>query len=193
MSCRGKQPWEASDGAVYLIRELSKRRPQLALEFLPQLSALARLSTFQHAFNLHETIWRCIPVIARAVGAKAFKQHLELFLGALFVDLACGHQLAEVAAGKCLGALRDLVGPSILAGRLTEEQRELMARSVNVPPPGAMEEAVAAGGGGGGWQQQQQRQGGVFQGQQKLVAGRMAAAAIAAGAGQQQQQQLRMG
>jgi hypothetical protein len=161
----------------------------VALEFLPQLSALARLSTFQHAFNLHETIWRCIPVIARAVGARAFKEHLELFLGALFLDLACGHQLAEVAAGKCLGALRDLIGPSVFAGRLTEEQREVMGSNINVPAPGSMQAAAA------GVEQQgnkQQQQGPVLQGQQKLAAGRMAAAALAAGAGLQQQQ-LRMG
>jgi hypothetical protein len=35
-----------------------------------------------------------------------------------------------------VGALRDLVGPSIFAGRLSQEQRAAMAASPDVPPPG---------------------------------------------------------
>ena len=152
-----KQPWEGSDGAVYLLRELAAVLPARIPEFLPTLADLARLSTFQHAFNLHETIWRALPEIAKALGARAFKPHLEPFLAPAFADLKCGHQLAEVAAGKCLGALRDLIGPRIFAGRLDDAQRAALASDGNIPPPapGGLAAAAVAGmaaanGGGGG-------------------------------------------
>ena len=130
--CRAKEPWEASDGAVYMLRELSGEpvmhsghshvqlariqtsrelvlftqpqpqpwylglSPQLPAplwpasdsilsdatarcaavapasvpEFLPALAELARLQHFAHAANLHETIWKQLPVIAENVGKK---------------------------------------------------------------------------------------------------------------------------
>lgn len=39
-------------------------------EFLPALAELARLQHFAHAANLHETIWKQLPVIAENVGKK---------------------------------------------------------------------------------------------------------------------------
>lgn len=129
---RGKEPWEASDGSVYLVRELATCAPTTVIEFLPGLADLARISTFQHAFNMHETLWRSLPVIARALGKGVFKPHLEQFLGPMFGDLTCGHQLAEAAAGKCIAEMRDLLGPRIFAGRLTQEQLELMSCNPNV-------------------------------------------------------------
>jgi hypothetical protein len=149
---RDKQPWEASDGAVYLLRELSPLLPSAVPEFLPAVADLARLATFQHAYNLHETIWRALPDIARALGAKEFKRHLEQFIPPAFADLKCGHQLSEVAAGKCIAALRDLIGPRIFAGRLDDAQRAALASDANIPPPppGGLAAAAAAGGGFGG-------------------------------------------
>jgi hypothetical protein len=149
---RDKQPWEASDGAVYLLRDLAPLLPAAVPEFLPTVADLARLATFQHAYNLHETIWRALPEIARALGAKEFKRHLEQFLGPAFADLKCGHQLSEVAAGKCIASLRDLIGPRILAGRLDDAQRAALAGDPNIPPPppGGLAAAASAGGGFGG-------------------------------------------
>ena len=66
---------------------------------------------------------------------QAFKPHLEPFLEPLFRSLACGHQLCRAAAGACLGALRDWLGPRILAGRLSDAQAGAMAASPDVPPP----------------------------------------------------------
>ena len=37
---------------------------------LPALAALARMHHFAHAANLHETIWKQLPVIADNVGKK---------------------------------------------------------------------------------------------------------------------------
>eukprot|EP00887_Chlorella_sp_A99_P007146 scaffold2.g7146.t1 len=97
---REKEPWEATDGAVYM-----------------------------------ENIWRQLPAIAQHLGKRQFKPFLEDFLEPLFRSLTCGHRLCEAAAGRCIGALRDFIGPGIFAGRLTERQRQLMQQSPEVPPP----------------------------------------------------------
>ncbi len=70
--------------------------------------------------------------------AQVFKPHLEPFLEPLFRSLGCGHQLCRDAAGACLGALRDWLGPRILAGRLSDAQAAAMAASPDVPPPTGM-------------------------------------------------------
>lgn len=129
-----------------MVKELAAVAPEAAQEFIPQLADLARLSTFQHAFNMHETIYRALPSIASSVGIKQFKQHyLELFLPPLFADLKCGHQLAEAEAGKCISALRDLVGPRILAGRLDDVQRRAMETDPNILPVKGGLEGLTAG------------------------------------------------
>lgn len=44
--------------------------PASVPQFLPALAELARLQHFVHAANLHETIWKQLPVIAENVGKK---------------------------------------------------------------------------------------------------------------------------
>jgi hypothetical protein len=66
---------------------------------------------------------------------QAFKPFLDDFLDPLFRSLTCGHRLCEAAAGRCAGALRDLIGPGIFAGRLADHQRRLLETSPDVPPP----------------------------------------------------------
>lgn len=143
-----KEPWEASDGAVHMVKELASVAPDAAAEFIPALSELASLSSFQHAFNLHETIWRALPDICKGLGVKAFKAaHLESFLHPLFADLRCGHQLAEAAAGRCISALRDAVGPRIFAGRLNDAQQRAMEADPHILPLGEASGGVADGSG----------------------------------------------
>jgi len=131
---REQEPWEATDGALHLLAELADLDPPRAASHLPLVADLAGLQTFMHAFSLQETVFRCLPRIARAVGKRAFKGHLEELLPPLFRALTCGHQLAEHAAGACLGFVRDLIGPNILAGRLEPDQADLLRTSPLVPP-----------------------------------------------------------
>jgi hypothetical protein len=130
-----------------MVRELAAADPAAAMPFIPQLADLARLATFQHAFNMHETIWRSLPSIATSLGVKQFKgEFLELFLPPLFADLKCGHQLAEAEAGACISKLRDLVGPRIFAGRLDPAQQETLATNANILPPQQLGTGLAAAG-----------------------------------------------
>lgn len=133
-TCALQEPWEATDGAVHLAAELSELDPAGTEARLSLLSRLAGIDSFIHAYALRETIFKALPRVARAVGKRAFKPHLEELLTPLFRSLSCGHQLAEHAAGMCLGAIRDMIGPNILAGRLDDEQLRLLNTSPLIPP-----------------------------------------------------------
>lgn len=66
---------------------------------------------------------------------QIFKQYLEPFIEPLFGSLTCGQQTTAAAAGEFIGQVRDLLGPNIWAGRLTEVQQQSQASSPHVPPP----------------------------------------------------------
>jgi len=135
---REREPWEASDGALYLLRELADVAPKEVPRFLPMVTEIASLQHFAYAPSLQETLWKCLPKIARSIGKKVFKPYLEPLLEPMFRCLTCGHQLAEVAAGECIGAVRDMLGPNIFAGRLTDDQQDLMRTNRNIPPEGGL-------------------------------------------------------
>ena len=130
---RAKEPWEASDGTVFLLRELAAVTPAAVAERLPALAQLAGMQHFEHAPKLRETVWSCLPVIARRVGKKVFKGQVDLFLDPLFKDLRCEAQLCRCAAGKCVAALRDWFGMSVLAGRLDDWQKRQLMMCRDIP------------------------------------------------------------
>ena len=66
---------------------------------------------------------------------QTFKQYLEPFIEPVFDSLTCGQQTTAAAAGEFVGKVRDLLGPNIWAGRLTQEQQQAQASSPHVPPP----------------------------------------------------------
>ncbi|KAG6555724.1 hypothetical protein Mapa_002962 [Marchantia paleacea] len=121
--------WEASDGAIYLLRELSKVAPDRAAEFLPILAKLTQCSGFQQNQFLLETLYRLLPFIAQNVGKKQFKPCLESYISPLFSALTSGQRLAETASGTCISKLMTFVGPNVFKARLDEFQlRALQAR-----------------------------------------------------------------
>lgn len=66
---------------------------------------------------------------------QAFKPFLEPFIAPLFDSLTCGQQTTAAAAGEFVGQVRDLLGPNIWGGRLTQEQQAAQISSPHVPPP----------------------------------------------------------
>ena len=132
---REKEPWEATDGAIYMIRELATVAPEEVPRFLPGLAEISRLTHFSHCLSLQETLWKALPAIAGGIGKKAFKPYLEEFIGPMFRGLSCGHRLCEAAAGRCIGELRDLIGPGIFEGRLDSEQKALLHSAPEIPMP----------------------------------------------------------
>ncbi|GAX73817.1 hypothetical protein CEUSTIGMA_g1268.t1 [Chlamydomonas eustigma] len=155
---RERDPWEASDGALHLMEQLLLLPTALAAktaaagphcyasdptQWLPEvvsevlgiasvLPDLAMLRSFQKAHNLRETLWKCLPGIARGVGKQKFKVHLEGLLAPMFADLTCGYQLTEAAAGRCVVAMKQLLGSTMFVARLDPNQQELMRSNMNV-------------------------------------------------------------
>ncbi|KAL6754523.1 armadillo-type protein [Haematococcus lacustris] len=120
---REQAPWEACDGAVYMVRELASVLPQAATDWLPQLAEqAAQAEGFDAAPRLRESVWKCLPTIAQHIGKQTLKRYLHAFLRPLFADLSCGCALTEVAAGKAIARMRDLLGAKIFAARLSETQ-----------------------------------------------------------------------
>lgn len=63
---RASEPWEFSDGAVYLVREMCVVDPERGVEFFEEMADIARLTQFVQADSLRETMWK--QVITRGTG-----------------------------------------------------------------------------------------------------------------------------
>jgi hypothetical protein len=124
------QPWQYTDGAIYLARELCSADPAAGASLLPLLINVTRLTHFPEADTLRETVFKAVPRMALAVGKTAFKPHVQGLLQPLFATLTrpTTHQLAGYAAVDCVQALSAFMGPGIFRGRLNAEQAAIMQR-----------------------------------------------------------------
>lgn len=131
---REPEAWEASHGAIYMVAEVSAIRPELAGPLLPTVADVAMQRHYKHHAVMFETVWRQVPVIARNMGARAFKPFLDELLDPLFVALRCGNRLAMNAAGEAAGFFAAFVGPAVFLARLTDTQRRELEQSPFVDP-----------------------------------------------------------
>ncbi|XP_076055845.1 uncharacterized protein LOC143033974 isoform X2 [Oratosquilla oratoria] len=119
---RPPQPWEYADGCVYLAAELADS-PLAAGHIANLLTLIAEAVHHKHYtahVTLHETLCKCLPVIAKGLGKKVFKSHLHNFLDPVFYSLECENALTSLAASQCLTSLGQFLGPRILRGRVEE-------------------------------------------------------------------------
>ena len=135
---RDQEPWEATDGALHLLRALceascSGSDLDLVVTELPRVAQLGIVATFIHAPLLWETAFGTVASVARKVPSGRLKPCLPDVLPCLFKGLQCDHPLAAHAAGGAVAAIRDTIGPNILNGRLDEAEREVVRRSPYVP------------------------------------------------------------
>lgn len=152
---REKAPWEATDGCIYLIRELCSKlstasssglvlSDDVLLPIMTELVDSCRVKHFPQSDDLRTTLWKQLPIIGKALGKQRFKRiYLQMFLDMLSDNLdskSHASQLSVHAAGQCAEELANLVGHGIFRGRLEEdwqkdnfdrvmEDRRHMARS----------------------------------------------------------------
>lgn len=147
MSCfvdRPRAPWEATDGCIYLIRELCMRfangddterddvvmTDAILLPLMTELADVCRLSHYPQSDDLRTTLWRQMPPMAEALGKRRFKGlYLDLFIELLAKNLddRCGSgasQLSIHAAGQCAEEIANLIGVGIFRGRVEATGRE---------------------------------------------------------------------
>lgn len=129
------QPWEVSEGALYLFRELCAEdlRPSegFADEHLLLIADMTHLQHFADADRLKQTIWKVLPEVFALLGKSAHKRHLEFFTPALMAALSSplSSPLTRHAALSCLEVLSVQMGRSIFLGRLQERERGLFLAS----------------------------------------------------------------
>lgn len=143
---RPKAPWEATDGAIYLLRELTvlgcdkdSVNPDLVmtddmlLPLLTELADVCRVQHFPQGDDLRATLWRQLPGMAVALGKQRFKRlYLDIFMDLLISNLerTTASALSKHAAGQCAEELAQLVGPSIFRGRLDDYQQAAYDRAM---------------------------------------------------------------
>ena len=118
---REQEPWEATDGCVYLMRELAATHPALVAELLPTLAESAREHEFPDHHHLLENIWNQLSTIAERVGKKTFKAHLQAFIAPLYYSLTSDNQLARVAGEQFTVSAAKLIGTTIFNSRVELE------------------------------------------------------------------------
>jgi hypothetical protein len=98
---RDKQPWEFSEGIVFLLRELATVDYSLVSPYTELFCDLARLDgPFDH---LRETIWKAFPGFAKNIGARNFKNDwLELLIPYMFRDMRHSNRSVVFAATDCI-------------------------------------------------------------------------------------------
>lgn len=116
---RDSQPWEMTDGCIYVLAELAANKEALkpVTDCLPILAKAASFRHYSQHFHLLETLCCQIPRIAERIGKRMFKMYLELFFDSIFDALKSDNQLTSAAAHDCLVKLADLLGHNILRGR----------------------------------------------------------------------------
>ena len=140
---RPKAPWEATDGCIYLIREYIIRRanPETTIpisddELIPictELADVCRVRHFPQSDELRSTLWKCLPVMAVALGQQRFKnRYLDIFMDLLFSNLesSSASQLSHHAAGQCAEELASLIGVNMFRARLEDHQRRIFDQVV---------------------------------------------------------------
>nr|CAB3256599.1 importin-4-like [Phallusia mammillata] len=115
---RPSEPWERSDGCIYLITELSADFPEKASSLLPSVIACLSHKHYAQHLVLLETFCKQLPVMAPRLGKRGFKSHIESFIDPIFYALSCDVALTVAAAEDCLQKLAKFLGVNILKGRI---------------------------------------------------------------------------
>lgn len=136
-----QEPWEATDGCIYLLRELAGISPEMVLEQLPVLAEVVRVNDFADHVHLLETVWNQLTVVADKLGKKKFKAHLQAFIPSLHYTLQCENNLARVAGENFTSRVAKLIGPTIFKSRVEQEDPrwcDAFNRVIDMPPIGGM-------------------------------------------------------
>ena len=83
---RHKELWEMSDGAVFIIREVSKFEGMhdTVTKNLENLINLCYIDHFKQTHSLKENLFKSLTQILKALGKKKFRGYIELFLDPVF-------------------------------------------------------------------------------------------------------------
>lgn len=133
---RPKAPWEATDGCIFLMRELigtMEPSDEVLLPLMQEMADVCRVKHFPHSDDMRTTLFRQLPAMARSLGKNRFKTlYLHMFMDVLINTLESKSEsaLSQHAAGQCAEELGELVGPMILRGRLDDYQQAIYDKAM---------------------------------------------------------------
>merc|ERR1712166_436354 len=93
---RQMEPWEMSDGCIFLLRELSLTNESAApivFNNLQKMCDLGLLDHFKHAQNLKENLFKSLKDMvssASGFGKKKYRSSVEMFLEPTFRNASAG-------------------------------------------------------------------------------------------------------
>ena len=119
---RPSEPWELADGCIYVISEMAhyEKAHTHVQSSMSLITDASHLKHYTHHLHLFETINKVLPVIAKGLGKRIFKQYLEGFFDMIFYSLMSENALTKLSATECLQSLSHLLGPNILKGRVEQ-------------------------------------------------------------------------
>ena len=118
---RAKEPWEHTDGCIYLVRELTRsKRAALVANYLDSLSEIGYVDHFKHSAHMKENLFKSVTTIMQNLNKK-FRPFLELFLGSTFRNLKNDNRNCAAAAEDLLYAMEKQLGPNIFKAVLEKE------------------------------------------------------------------------
>jgi len=143
------EPWEAADGCLYLLCELTNivTMAQSLSDLLPSIEEAARHRHYTMHYHFLETVAKVLPAIAKGLGKRFFKPHVERFFDPLFYASDNENYLAASTASQdCFRNLADFLGINILRGRV-EQYNPNYSRQLEA----ILQEIPFQGGGGHGF------------------------------------------
>lgn len=113
---RAKELWECSDGAIFMIREVSQfeEMHDFIVKNLENLSNLGYVDHFKHSHSLKESLFKSLMTILRKIGKKKFRGFVELFLDPVFRNAKNLENMnMALAAQDFILEMEKTYGPSI--------------------------------------------------------------------------------
>ncbi|XP_012562698.2 uncharacterized protein LOC100213644 [Hydra vulgaris] len=126
---RPSEPWELADGCVYLLSELSSVSDvhKHVVESIRHLIEAIKFKHYIHHLNFFESVSKVLPNIAKGLGKRIFKQHIEGFFDMLFYSLSSENALSKLAANECVEFFIEFFGLNIVKGRVENFNPSYMA------------------------------------------------------------------
>ncbi|XP_041353501.1 uncharacterized protein LOC121371570 [Gigantopelta aegis] len=129
------EPWELADGCIHLVAELSPIRA-VTQKLNPIFPLMAKACSYRHYTQhvyLLESMCKQLANIAKGLGKRPFKQHLEAFLDPIFYSLSCDNVLTSSTASNCIIELSNYLGPGIFRGRVEQYNPDYLTQLDTLP------------------------------------------------------------
>lgn len=119
--------WEKTDGALYLLTELSELYPEIISNYVETLQKISEIRHLSHCEVIIETLWVELPIIMKNIGKRSCKRIVQPFITPLFDSLTkSSSPICSRSAGACIAFLNHFIGESIFRGRLEPDQLNLL-------------------------------------------------------------------